>query len=109
MGVVVLCVAFAQHPTAGLTTALGRYPAISPTFQKPAAHITEEDSCGHDRARPYIGSTASPATLDAVAKAAGHARIRWIRPGEAVTQDYRADRLNVIVGDAGRILTMRCG
>lgn len=34
---------------------------------------------------------------------------RIIRPGTAVTQDYRAERLNVHVGAKGRIERVACG
>lgn len=109
MGLVMLCVAFSQQPTSGPTAALGRSPSVPATVQQPAARVTGDDACGLDAARRYTGGTATPTTREAVAKAAGHTRIRWIKPGEIVTQDYRTDRLNVIIDDAGKILTMRCG
>lgn len=34
---------------------------------------------------------------------------RIIRPGMAVTQDYRAERLNVHINDKGRIERIACG
>lgn len=30
-------------------------------------------------------------------------------PGDAVTMDYRPDRLNIIVGDGGEIIEVKCG
>ena len=35
--------------------------------------------------------------------------VRVIQPGEAVTMDYRPDRLNIEVMEDSRILSLRCG
>ncbi len=74
-----------------------------------AARSRDGDLCGQETARRYIGTVADAPVRNAMAKATGHNRIRWIKPGEAVTQDYRADRLNVITNESGGILTVRCG
>ncbi|MEM9716037.1 MAG: I78 family peptidase inhibitor [Pseudomonadota bacterium] len=34
---------------------------------------------------------------------------RIIRPGMAVTQDFRQNRLNLFIGNTGRIENLRCG
>lgn len=109
MGLVMLYMAFAQQSASAPTAALGRSPTVPAIVQQPAARVIGDDACGLDPAHRYIGGTASLTTREAVAKAAGHTRIRWIKPGEIVTQDYRSDRLNVIIDNAGKILTMRCG
>lgn len=67
------------------------------------------DSCGADLAARFIGATARPDVREAVKGSVAHDQIRWIKPGTAVTQDLRPDRLNVILSADGRILTMRCG
>jgi hypothetical protein len=36
-------------------------------------------------------------------------RLRWIRPGDAVTMDYREDRLNIDLDAQGRVRALRCG
>ncbi len=35
--------------------------------------------------------------------------VRLILPGMAVTQDFRPDRLNILISDADRIAAIRCG
>lgn len=35
--------------------------------------------------------------------------IRWIRPGDAVTMDYRLDRLNIMLDAANVVTEFRCG
>ena len=109
MGAVMFCVALAQPPALGANPALGQPPPMPIAIHKPTAQSRVADTCGLEAARRYTAGIASPTIREAVAKATGHTRIRWIKPGEAVTQDYRTDRLNVIIDDNGKILTMRCG
>lgn len=35
--------------------------------------------------------------------------IRWIRPGDAVTMDYRLDRLNILLDGANAVASFNCG
>ena len=34
---------------------------------------------------------------------------RFVRPGDAITQDYNPRRLNFIIGNNGRVKEVRCG
>lgn len=68
-----------------------------------------EDGCGAELLGGYIGRDADAATMTSIAKLVEHDRIRTIRHGEAVTMDYRPDRLNVELGEDGRIARVRCG
>lgn len=52
-----------------------------------------EPSCGADQLASYVG---------------GDKPMRVIRPGTAVTMDYRPDRLNVQVGEDGKITGFTC-
>src|SRR5262245_17727830 len=39
-----------------------------------------------------------------------HSRtLRWIRPGDAVTMDYRPDRLNINLDASGNVERLGCG
>ncbi|MBK8629638.1 MAG: hypothetical protein IPN84_05380 [Sphingomonadales bacterium] len=40
---------------------------------------------------------------------AGAGMVRWVRPGQAVTLDYRTDRLNIMLDDKDRIASLSCG
>jgi len=56
--------------------------------------------------------TGRPATSELGAEAlrrSGARRLRWIRPGDVVTMDYSAERLNVHVDAASRVERFACG
>lgn len=52
-------------------------------------------ACGADRIDQWFGKKATPAVRAEIAAATGAKAIRWLYPDSIVTQDYRADRLNV--------------
>lgn len=83
---------------------------ISAAFEKSeAAAAAGADPCNASAAHDVIGRRDTPALRAEVAREVGHNRIRWIMPGQIVTQDRRADRLNVDL-DAGRVaIRARCG
>lgn len=86
--------------------------AVDEMTQRPAApkpSARSPDACTAHLVSRFIGATATPTVRTAIEKATGHNRIRWIRPGTAVTQDFRQDRLNVILDETEQIMTMRCG
>lgn len=55
-------------------------------------------------------SRAGTAELGAEAQRRSNARaLRWIRPGDAVTMDYREDRLNIELDAEGKVTRLNCG
>ena len=65
--------------------------------------------CDASGAQGLIGQ---PATQTLGARAldlTGARTIRWIRPGDAVTMDYREDRLNIHLDIRGRVERLTCG
>lgn len=68
-----------------------------------------EDTCGLGKAKRFIGVPAGPEVLAEIATLVGEKNVRAIRPGDAVTMDFRPDRLNVEIGAGGRIERLRCG
>lgn len=79
-------------------------PTASPVFPPPNA-----DQCAAAELARYAGAEATDEVRATIAAAAGERRVRYIAPGDAVTQDYRIDRLNVELGEDGRIVRLRCG
>lgn len=64
--------------------------------------------CDAGRAQAFVGQDGA-AVAERARIAASARTIRRIRPGEAVTMDFRADRLNIDVDDSGKITALRCG
>lgn len=67
------------------------------------------DECGADKLGSYLNQLPTTDAMDKIRKAIGHDRIRAINPGDMVTQDLRPDRLNIEIGEDGRIKRFRCG
>jgi hypothetical protein len=78
-------------------------PTAAPVFPAPT------DECGAAEFARYAGAQATAEVRAAIAVRLGDRRVRYIAPGDAVTQDYRIDRLNVELGEDGRIARLRCG
>ena len=60
------------------------------------------------RIQAWIGKPATDANLDAVRLPPAHARCAR-EPGDAMTMDYRADRVNVVQDANGAIEKISCG
>ncbi|HTL14874.1 MAG TPA: I78 family peptidase inhibitor, partial [Thermomonas sp.] len=78
-------------------------PAAPPAPQPDAA------ACRAEAANGWIGRPADAAAVDAIRAATGAASARWLKPGDAMTMDYRGDRVNVFEDAAGRIERITCG
>lgn len=68
-----------------------------------------DSECGAEKLGDYVNQLPSTEAMARIQTAVGHDRIRTIRPGDAVTMDFRPDRLNVEIGPDGRIKLFRCG
>ena len=64
---------------------------------------TVEDACGASRYQGLVGSPLAAVTLPADLGA------RIIRPGDAVTMDFNAERMNIDLDAEGRIVRVHCG
>ena len=77
--------------------------------EQPAPAPASDGKCNAAPAQHLIGRQESPETGAEAQRLTGASRMRWIRPGQMVTMDYREDRLNIDLDDAGRITGLRCG
>lgn len=77
-----------------------RSPTVSPTLA---------GECGAQSVTHHLNALPSNRVLAQIRRTSGAHSIRVIRPGDVVTMDYRPDRLNVEVGEDGRIKRLRCG
>lgn len=69
----------------------------------------EEGSCDASRAQTLIGRPASSELGAEAQRLTGGRGIRWIQPGQAVTMDYRADRINIELDASNRVSRITCG
>lgn len=105
IGAALLCAAFTPQGALGAADDMSQRPSAP----MPVIPAKDADTCRAQVVSRYVGAVVVTPLRFAVVTAAGHDRIRWIKPGAVVTQDYRPDRLNVILDDTGRIMTVRCG
>jgi hypothetical protein len=83
--------------------------ACASTPSDPPAGTGSPGECRAEPAQQYIGRKAETQVVDAAKRASTSQQVRVIGPDDAVTLDYRPDRLNIRV-DAGRtIVAITCG
>lgn len=68
-----------------------------------------EGECRSERLGALLGRPASQALGAEALRLSGARALRWIRPGDAVTMDYRTDRLNVHLDSRGQVERFACG
>ena len=81
--------------------------ASRPATPPPAAEAPM--ACNADAAARYVGEPATAANIEAVRKASGAKLVRALRPDQAVTLEYRGERVNVLQDAAGIIERITCG
>lgn len=65
--------------------------------------------CDAAKASFAVGERARPAVLERATLASGARVARVVSPGEAVTMEFRPDRLTIRVDGRNRILDLACG
>lgn len=78
-------------------------PPASQTPPTTAEEATAQDACHASRFRQLVGTAAS-----AIDRSALPANTRVIMPGQMITMDFRADRLNIRVGPDGKVTELGC-
>ena len=68
-----------------------------------------EGRCDAGQAAELVGREASQALGAEALRRTGATGLRWIRPGDVVTMDYREDRLNIHLDGRGRVARFACG
>jgi len=66
-------------------------------------------ACNAEVAQGAVGKAATPAVVEQARRDAGAAIARVLKPGQVVTMEYRADRLNVDVDEGNVVTGVRCG
>ena len=78
-------------------------PPASPAPEAPAM------TCNADKVQWTLGQVADQALVSKARTQSGAERMRVIKPGMAVTMDYREDRLNLDVDADNKVTRAHCG
>lgn len=76
---------------------------------QPAAPGGMNDPCDASAVQSLIGQEATEEVVEQARTDAGAETARTLRPGQAVTMEFREGRLNVDVDENGTITSLRCG
>lgn len=74
-----------------------------------AEGLADGSGCGDAKAADLIGKRWTEALRAPTQKRTGARDLRVIAPGDAVTMDYRPDRLNIETDAEGRVVRLKCG
>ena len=85
----------------------GCVPAAAPPESTPPP--PEAGACNAAPSQGLIGRQSSPALAGEARRLSGARVWRWLRPGQIVTMEYRADWLNIRVDGQGKVLAITCG
>jgi hypothetical protein len=100
------------RPLAGLFLILaGCAPATPPAedVQIPKDQPPAAGSCDAAKAQSFVGERESAAIAEQARQKSGARTVRWLRPGQIVTMEYRDDRLSLQLDARGTIIAIRCG
>lgn len=101
-----LCVAAALAGCAGY----GQSPSPS-SSSSPAAGSTPAPAavCNAQAAQFAVGQNSTASVMESARVRSGAQMARILRPGQIITKEFDAQRLNLEVDGNGRIIAARCG
>ena len=79
--------------------------ATTTTTEEPAT----PGGCRAEAGSALVGRPAAAGLGAEALRLTGARRLRWIRPGDAVTMDYSPERLNLHLDAEGRVERLACG
>lgn len=72
-------------------------------------HAVHAEKCDAQPAQTLIGSQATAALAAEAQRLSGAETVRWLQPGQAVTMEYRYDRLNILLDKDNKVESINCG
>jgi hypothetical protein len=91
------------------SAAPGKPGAASTWTPTPGVGEADPAGCGADKLGEFLNQLPTDDVEDQIQAIVGSdIAIRYVAPGEVITQDLRANRLNVETGEDGRIKQFRC-
>src|SRR5690606_13382150 len=91
----------------GTTLALAACSSVD--LNQPSQADAGSGGCDAAQASHVIGKHISPAQEQEALRSSGAATLRVIHPGQAITRDYRAERLNLQLNDYDTVVRAYCG
>ena len=79
---------------------------VSVAVDEPAASGGE---CRNEPLAQFVGQQATQQLGADILRASGAKALQWINPGQAVTMDFRIERVRVSLDSNGRVESARCG
>ena len=80
-----------------------------PAEEEPEAVGASGDRCDSNSLGDLVGRAPTRELGAEALRRSGARALRWIRPGDAVTMDYREDRLNIHLNAQNRVARFACG
>ena len=81
----------------------------APTSEPMAAGADSASRCDAEKLTGLVGQTASEAVIGKAVKDSGARHARVLKPGMAMTMDFREDRLSIEVDEQNKIVRANCG
>ena len=84
-------------------------PPVDPKAPGPVTTLPAGGDCRMAGAQFALGRTADAVLLTEAAQRAGAKTARVLRPNQVITMEFNAQRLNLEVDKANRVVAARCG
>lgn len=85
-------------------------PGVAQTVTPPAEEGADKPmQCNAEAVQNVIGQAYTDALGEAARQQSGSRSLRVMHPGQAMTMDYRVDRLNLELDASGKVVSARCG
>jgi hypothetical protein len=84
-------------------------PANNAAAPAGAAVEGAEMKCNAEKLGSFVGREGTAEVGAEIQRASGAKVLRWVRPGMAVTMDFREDRVTVYLNDSNKIERASCG
>ena len=77
--------------------------------ESPVHGETPGYECRSEGLNAFVGQTATAEIGSEILKKSGAKVLRWLKPGQIVTMEFRADRVNVKLDAQNKVEAVTCG
>ena len=82
---------------------------VPPPHGDPVPPPPEHAECNAAAVQGLVGRQEGPELAAEAQRLSGARAVRVLRPGQMITMEYRADRLNIRIDTRQKVLAMTCG